>query len=89
MKGLGRELTHLWHDAGVRSTRNLLTILVLLPRIRKRCLRYFRRRDAGSNRVELALRYTNELETGMYDGERLDHETAELESRAQWLRRAG
>src|SRR6267378_1308742 len=38
-----------------------------------------------SNRVELALRYTNELETGMYDRERIDHEIAELESRAQQL----
>ncbi len=42
-----------------------------------------------SNRVELALRYTSELEAGVYDQERLDQEIAELETRAERLREAG
>ncbi len=42
-----------------------------------------------SNRVELALRYTSELEAGVYDPERLDEEIAELETRAERLREAG
>jgi len=55
----------------------------------KNSLRDIFARAAVSNRVELALRYTNELETGRYDRERIDHEIAELESRAQQLRHAG
>jgi len=42
-----------------------------------------------SNRVELALRYTSELEAGAYDRERLDEEIAELQSRAARLRETG
>ena len=42
-----------------------------------------------SNRVELALRYTSELESGAYDKERLEQEIAELEARAERLRDAG
>ncbi len=42
-----------------------------------------------SNRVELALRYTSELEAGRYDQERLDQMMQELRSRAERLRQAG
>ena len=42
-----------------------------------------------SNRVELALRYTSELEAGQYDQERLDQMMQELRSRAERLRQAG
>jgi DNA-binding NarL/FixJ family response regulator len=41
-----------------------------------------------SNRVELALRYTGELESGAYDQERLDQEIAELQAQAERLRDA-
>ena len=55
----------------------------------KNFLRDIFARAAVSNRVELALRYTEELETGMYDRARIDHEIAELESRAQQLSHRG
>jgi len=42
-----------------------------------------------SNRVELALRYTSELEAGAYNKERLDQEITDLQTRAARLREAG
>jgi DNA-binding NarL/FixJ family response regulator len=45
-------------------------------------------RAGVSNRVELALRYTSELESGAYDQERLDQEIAELQAQAERLRDA-
>jgi hypothetical protein len=52
----------------------------------KKLLREVFARTQVSNRIELGLRYTNELEARMYDRERLSHGVARLD--AAWMKRA-
>ena len=74
--------------SGLKNT-DIAQLIETTEGVVKNFIRDIFARAGLSNRVELALRYTSELEAGAYDRERLHEEIAELQSRAARLRETG